>query len=435
MGIRHSAIKKPREILYASEWNAYHVIDGDVDFKGYRAVNLGAPVNDNDALRKIDLDTHKTASPIDHPDESITPAKLLSFPDVTTATWASLKQNFYFLYLDEYTAFALFNTSLDDAEVDAIDIDPKGTLGARLSVGPFNPGYGYYSEENSNNVTKDHRIFKINASGLVELACDAIDIPSSAYYIHQFIAQGATLTSNLTNSPAGINSSISATDTEFTVGLFGYKITDIDNKRPYVLESAYLMPATKAKLKIRYKTGDCYFILPLTGTGEKEDMYRPLLPEQTKICPVDQRLYKKYKMLRLARFTNKQIFTIFSELNALKINVYAVSHSNIMPIEGRRINDSICVVAVFRTDGKFLLPFEERLEKIKEIKGAKRISREEAIKLALKLNDKFHELDFRRAKSEEEIKDYIDFKQSVCGWEIDEVREKIIREQLKYDRF
>jgi len=57
-------------------------IDVDKDWAGYKIKNLGAPVDPSDALRKTDLDSHKTASPIDHPNGSVTLSKLSS--DVKT---------------------------------------------------------------------------------------------------------------------------------------------------------------------------------------------------------------------------------------------------------------------------------------------------------------------------------------------------------------
>jgi len=59
------------------------VIDTDKDWGGYVIKNLGAPVDPNDAARKTDVDTvqsnldsHISASPIDHPDGSVTTAKI-----------------------------------------------------------------------------------------------------------------------------------------------------------------------------------------------------------------------------------------------------------------------------------------------------------------------------------------------------------------------
>jgi hypothetical protein len=51
-------------------------IDVDKDWAGHVIKNLGSPVNANDSLRKTDLDSHKTASPLDHPDGSVSFAKL-----------------------------------------------------------------------------------------------------------------------------------------------------------------------------------------------------------------------------------------------------------------------------------------------------------------------------------------------------------------------
>jgi hypothetical protein len=51
-------------------------IDVDKDWLGHRVKNLGAPVDAGDAARKGDLDSHRTASPIDHPDGSVTTAKI-----------------------------------------------------------------------------------------------------------------------------------------------------------------------------------------------------------------------------------------------------------------------------------------------------------------------------------------------------------------------
>lgn len=52
MGVKHKAIKKSGDILYASEWNAEH----DNDMRGEPLKNLGVPIDPNDAIRKVDLD-------------------------------------------------------------------------------------------------------------------------------------------------------------------------------------------------------------------------------------------------------------------------------------------------------------------------------------------------------------------------------------------
>jgi len=74
MGIKHKSVKQRGSVLYASEWNEEH----DNDMRGERLINLGRPIKPTDALRLQELLEHKSAIPIDHPDGSITDAKIKS---------------------------------------------------------------------------------------------------------------------------------------------------------------------------------------------------------------------------------------------------------------------------------------------------------------------------------------------------------------------
>ena len=74
MGIKHRSVKQRGSVLYASEWNEEH----DNDMRGERLINLGKPIKPSDALRLQELLEHKSAIPIDHPDGSITDAKIKS---------------------------------------------------------------------------------------------------------------------------------------------------------------------------------------------------------------------------------------------------------------------------------------------------------------------------------------------------------------------
>lgn len=86
MGIKHKVLKKPGQILYAADWNAQH----DNDMRGDPLINLGAPVNPDDAARLIDVlsripavsgGTNNYATPVTT--LSTTPVDLTSI-DVTT---------------------------------------------------------------------------------------------------------------------------------------------------------------------------------------------------------------------------------------------------------------------------------------------------------------------------------------------------------------
>jgi hypothetical protein len=56
MGIKHSVTKSTGQKGYASEWNADHVIDGDVDANGKKITNLGTPTENTDAATKKYVD-------------------------------------------------------------------------------------------------------------------------------------------------------------------------------------------------------------------------------------------------------------------------------------------------------------------------------------------------------------------------------------------
>ena len=52
------------------------IIDTDKDWMGHVIKNLGTPVDPYDALRLIELNAHKSAIPLDHPDGSVTTEKI-----------------------------------------------------------------------------------------------------------------------------------------------------------------------------------------------------------------------------------------------------------------------------------------------------------------------------------------------------------------------
>jgi len=64
-----------RKVLYDTIRLSNLIIDTDKDWGGFRIKNLGTPVSSADAVRLTDLSNHKSAVPIDHPDNSVTAEK------------------------------------------------------------------------------------------------------------------------------------------------------------------------------------------------------------------------------------------------------------------------------------------------------------------------------------------------------------------------
>lgn len=56
MGIKHAVHKSPSDKGYASDWNANHVIDADIDIDGNKIINLDTPTANYDASTKKYVD-------------------------------------------------------------------------------------------------------------------------------------------------------------------------------------------------------------------------------------------------------------------------------------------------------------------------------------------------------------------------------------------
>jgi len=86
MGMKHKAVKKSGDILYAWEWCDEH----DNNMRGATIKNVGAPVDPADAVRKTELDAHKAS--IDNHDDIVittpTNGEVLTY-DSVTAKWTN----------------------------------------------------------------------------------------------------------------------------------------------------------------------------------------------------------------------------------------------------------------------------------------------------------------------------------------------------------
>jgi len=68
------------------------IIDVDKDWMGHVIKNLGTPIDPYDALRLIELNVHKSAIPLDHPDGSVTTEKIADGA-ITDAKVSSISRN------------------------------------------------------------------------------------------------------------------------------------------------------------------------------------------------------------------------------------------------------------------------------------------------------------------------------------------------------
>lgn len=140
-----------------------------------RLLYASNPVDASDALRKTDLDTHKTTTPLDHPDLSVTRAKL-EYPTVDV--------NKYYLAAVEkirliYTANAIYAclVTLDNFADKAVEALMHDTAGVPSLVGRATASNNfYYAVLYAANATADHVLYKLVAGTGTVLASEAIDI-------------------------------------------------------------------------------------------------------------------------------------------------------------------------------------------------------------------------------------------------------------------
>jgi hypothetical protein len=240
-------------------------IDVDKDWGGKLIKNLGAPVDAGDAARKGDLDSHKTASPIDHPDASVTRAKL-EYPtvDVSFAYLASIEK--LILHGLRWNAGAVTADDFTDKRVWSIGRVGAdyydGILVARFTDGANN----YHVAWNSGWATADHKIRKIVSNTITDLAAEAVDLTGHHVFHVAFQCAGSTLKSWRTDSiPDWTAPTLSATDTSFSSGKYGVCFGgDIVNAR--LLAPASPLPPAQAIIE-----------LGIEGSGKLEDPYRPSL--------------------------------------------------------------------------------------------------------------------------------------------------------------
>lgn len=214
------------------------------------------------------LQDHRTASPIDHPDRSITRAKM-EYPteDVSLAyllsigklTLGVLEGNIYagLVTVDSFTDKAVGDASYDSG-------------GSKMFAGRFQDAKNTYTNFLYSGLsTADHRLSKISAGGETVLAEEAVDITQHAWYTLKLSCSGSTMKS----TRAGVT--ISATDTEFASGSFGRMMHghyqyNYDKYLPAFLRApSSPLPKALAIMEVE-----------VIGSGKEDDPYRPNLAQQ-----------------------------------------------------------------------------------------------------------------------------------------------------------
>jgi len=235
-------------------------------------------------------------------------------------------------------------------QVAAVPGDPRGLLmGRRVDRYNF-----YRTELYAPAYTKDHKIVKYSAGKRVVLAYEAVDLTAEIQQTETFSISGITLKAwrqnvrDLTAPPT-----LTATDTAFSTGRWGGR-----NEITFATIMAAQSPSKPAL---------AYFQVPIVGSGTWEDPFGAQMPELLEEHP---------------------------EFGT--VNLLALSHSSLIPSkpDGTPRHKN-AIVRIFPQPDRadYLLPIPECLDELRKMPRCKELSREEAIRLALKIDAQLKEED------------------------------------------
>jgi len=251
------------------------------------------------------LDYHRLKTPIDHPDGSVTRAKL-EYPTV----------NVSFAYLDAINKTVIAESWRGVAILTSDSFTDKAVQTGACGVyagqpyGRFN-GFGNYyvtSHDIANN-TADHELFKIVNGTPTRFGYEAVDLVSYYGYLYMLSISGSTLKSFRSDMTTP---KITVTDTTFASGQYGIEGGHGDSSYPpgghAVGASKLLAPSSPSP------PAQVILELPIVGSGKHEDPFMPQfsqnLVEIPKLSNLPDYLYeyaRKYEVLKRKGFIDEEI--------------------------------------------------------------------------------------------------------------------------------
>jgi len=167
------------------------------------------------------------------------------------------------------------------------------------------------------------------------------------------------------------------------------------------------------------------------------DPFRPVVPEDIveieKPVP-NKMLERKIEVLKAKGWTTEEIKAFMPEAFPVeRINRLAMSWSAFIPTDSfGKPKHGTAILRIFRSTPEYVYPMEKRIQALREIRGVRELKPEEAIDLALKMDDRLHIHDLVPC-----VKHDLGGKcwQEYHQWRLDTygLKEEIIDPQLKFD--
>jgi hypothetical protein len=274
--------------------------------------------------------------------------------------------------------------SFADKAIEGFMSDHSEWLIARLVDGDNM----YFWEFLGAQTTADELMAKLVAGSRTNLATTAIDITGGHGSYSKLSCAGTTLKGfrfDLATPKQTV------TDTTFASGRFGKGLA----RQYYAATSGLGFMGIYGHLRAPASPSTkplAYFEVPIKGDGSMEDPFTIQVPEEIAIdWSLNPFAKKKYDILKRKGFTDEEIDVLFPEVVGCKVNRLSFSWSALIPTDksGRPIH-STAIVKIIGGSPQYVHPLEKRISALKEIQGVRELKREEAIDLALKMDDKLH---------------------------------------------
>ncbi|MEM4896137.1 MAG: hypothetical protein QXQ93_07130 [Ignisphaera sp.] len=236
----------------------------------------------------IVLDYHRRKTPIDHPDDSVTTAKIadgavtrakLEYPtvDVSFAYLAAIgkTKGGYHYPTNSYGVGILTSDSFTDKAVDAWVWDRYGGIMGRY----VDRNNSYQAQFDSSKATSDYTLRRIVGGTEIVIASESVDITYQYAYLIRLSISGSTLKA-YRDSPTGLADTattlkITATDTSLASGSYG-PFTHLYGGGHTEASLAWLRAPSSPGLE----TIQAIIEYPIKGDGSYENPFSPDIPRE-----------------------------------------------------------------------------------------------------------------------------------------------------------
>lgn len=389
------------------------------------------------------LTDKEVAGVIDHADRSITRSKL-EYPtaDVSFAYLAAIDKVVYCSFNAWGIAVLARSAFADKAVFAAVQHNAYLFLAARLQ------SYNnlYYNQYELPDTAADHDICKVVSGTISTIATEAVDIDYKGRGL-AISCVGSTIKSmrfellnavDPLNLPAP-NGTISATDTSFASGYFGYR--NLRETYPHggtTPDAVYLKaPMSPSPQPI------AYLEVPVIGSGTQDDPFRAQMPElidwEWSLNPQARR---KYDILKSKGFTDDEISLLAPEVLSCRVNRLALTHSSLIKTDratGKPI-EYVAIVRIFDQPDRqpHLHPIPKALDALRTMPGVRKLTREEAIRRAKQIDYDLTDADLlpipaTRPDFKTVLRDYIAHREGL-GVKRELIDDKLMERYLREDK-